>query len=455
MRKRIGGWWCDRSSLLGALIFLVGCGGSGSLSEDQKGGGAPSGDVTLDIGDIAVSPSGDFIVFKMAGGLAVAWLESGVVEALPVKYPTDLAFARTRDVVYVGSDEDARLHAVDVRERVDLWTAPITADTFMKLASSKDDQRVLAVTQDGDVKLLDAATGEVLAEHEIGPFVVDFEILPDDERALIVPIHTWDASQTNPTTVVTVLELGSGAARTFEVPSCADDIVVAPLGDRAFLAPAATCSKVPIAYLDLTPGKEAYVKDLPGFGPVAMASDGATAVGFLDVTAVDDSLFEDPSQKPDPSGDRYHLMVIDTKTLAYTFFAYGADVPRYAITPDGESLLVDPGVNGPARIFGTKTGMFRAIEGPDIELEDNLYLANVVIGSDSAHAYVLHLWRDLYDLDISKAASAKIDVGFEPASLTISPDNKTLFLHEDAYTICVLSLADKACRLHISGAMDR
>jgi DNA-binding beta-propeller fold protein YncE len=475
MLKRPGSQSRNRSSIWTVLFFVVGCGSSGAtggiagpsgcagggLNENQKGVGDQAGGVQLAIGDIAVAPSGSFVVFKMDGDLAVGFPETGAVQKLPVVSPTKLVFSKARDVIYVGSQLDSKLHAIDVRKGEELWAAPGVVDDSVKLAASKDDRRVLAAKSDGAVALLDAATGEVLATHTVsGGFLEDMEILPDDKRALIVPVHTWSADQTEPLTVVTVLELEAGATRTFDVPNCSDNIVVTPAGDRAFLAPT-TCNKDPISYIDLAPGAEAYVKNLPGFGPVAMAPDGVTAVGFLDVGAADDSLFEDPSQKPDPTGPRYHLMVIDTQSLAYKFFASGEELPRYAITPDGNVLLVDSAASSPARIFDTKTGIFHAVEGPPVNLD------NFVISSDSAHAYVLQttvtqadptvppteeeMLHELFDLDVIQLKSAKIPVGFEPMNINISPDDATLFLREDSANICVFSIADQACRSRISG----
>lgn len=474
MLKRLDARKRNGSTLWTALVFLVGCGssgaaggvagptgcGSGGLNENQKGVGDQFGGVQLSIGDIAVAPSGEFVLFKMENDLAVGWASSGLVERLPVTSPTRLVFSKARDVVYVGSHVDGRLHAIDVRKLEELWSAPMNVSYSVKLAASKDDRRVLAASPAGDVTLLDAATGEVVAEHQAGGSIEDLEILPDDKRALIVPAHTWNAEQTEPLTKVTVLELEAGATRTFDVPNCSDNIVVTPAGDRAFLAPT-TCNKDPISIIDLAAGSEAYVKNLPGFGPVALAPDGVTAVGFLDVAAADDSLFEDPSQKPDAAGPRYHLMVIDTQSLSYKFFAAGQDEPRYAITPDGNVLLVDTAISSPTRIFDTKTGIFHTVEGTPINLN------NFVISSDSAHAYVLQpkgaqadpekppaegeQVNALYDLDITKRTSAEIVAGFEPININISPDDSTLFLREDPANICVFSLADRVCRTRISG----
>src|SRR5690606_13086866 len=119
----------------------------------------------------------------------------------------------------------------------------------------------------------------------------------DDARLLAVERHSWPAEAEEPTTAVHVIALEGGTSHTLEVPNCSDDIIVPSHGEMALLAPT-FCGKDPISYIDLTPGDEKFVKNLPGFGPVAMGPDGSTAVGFLDMNLVDESLFDDPAQIP-------------------------------------------------------------------------------------------------------------------------------------------------------------
>ena len=147
-------------------------------------------------------------------------------------------------------------------------------------------------------------------------------------------------------------------------------------------------------------------------------------------------------------------MVLDTASLAYQFFGWGDAVPRYALTPDGGVLLVDTQASAPTRLFDTKTGTFRDIEGPP------LWLESFVISSDSAHAYVLEPEGQktafdqgpdsLFDLDLVGAKSAQIETDFFPTNINISPDDTRLFLREDDANVCVFSLADRTCRAHIS-----
>ena len=73
-------------------------------------------------------------------------------------------------------------------------------------------------------------------------------------------------------------------ARQIEVPNCSDDIIVPQHGEKALLAPTTCVGEMaydPISVIDLTAGAETFVRNLPGFGPVALGPDGTMAVGFL------------------------------------------------------------------------------------------------------------------------------------------------------------------------------
>jgi hypothetical protein len=303
------------------------------------------------------------------------------------------------------------------------------------------------VASDQELRLLAAQTGdEVVASKLPGP-PLDVRILPDDARAVVVPWQPWE-TQAAPSTQVTVLSLADGAETHFDVPNCSSEIAVASSGTRAFLAPVA-CKKDPISYLDLTPGAEGFVKNLPGFGPVAIASGGATAVGFLDTESAS-SLPPPGDGVPLPASPRYQLMLIDTSSLDYKFYPWGSNMPSYAVTPDGATLLVDDAFGqGHALLFDTASRTYRHISGPPVTFD------TLAISSDSRHAYVLpargsRAKRGLYDLDIVAGTATEIDPGFLPLNLNLSPDDQTLFLRENSRTICVFSLATRVCENRIS-----
>jgi hypothetical protein len=438
---------CSRTPLLAlpVLIALLAC-GDGGKNDHQRGVGDEPGGVKLGIGDIAVAPQGGYMIFSGADQLAVARPDTGSVDALPVRKPTRLVFSKMRSAVYVGSlDGGSKLVAIDVEQRRRMWSSTIAdaAVSRLKLESSPDDRFVVAGSSN-QLTVFDAATGNIESEHSFATSIIDIEMLPDSRRALVVTDHVWPAGSSVPKSELVVIDLEVGGERRFTVPNCADDIAVKKSGTLALLAPT-RCSKDPVSVIDLTAGSERFSRNLPGFGPVAMAPDGTTAVAFLDAASVDRSLFDDPAQIP-PSGlddPRYHLMIIDTDTLKYDFAAVGDSLPRYALTPSGEMLLIDSSFLGkPLRLFDTVTRAFRDVDGPSVKLN------NFVISSDSRHAYVLY--PDLFDIDVPQALVSEIELPFVPQNLNISADDRSLYLRRDNNHVCVFDLESQSCRRELT-----
>jgi hypothetical protein len=454
--------------LAGILTMTAACGGAavgggastrgcspGGNNENQQVVGDQPGGVKLSLGDIAVSPDGSYVIFAGDDRLSVGWPALGVVEDLPLTEPTRLAFSKKRDVIYVGSAKDGSLHAIDVKSKAELWATPLVADaaiqdgawSTLRIESSADDTRLL-VNGSTHLSLLDAATGKSVSEQDVTDSIVDVALLPDSARALVVTHETWSKDATPlPTSKVTVLALSDGKTHAFDVPNCASTLAVTPDGARAFLSPT-LCKYDPVSLLDLTKDTEGWVKNLPGFGPLAMAKDGATAIAFVDTHNLDEKLFVDPAQIP-PHGDtdpEFYIMTLDTKTLAFELTVIGDTLPRYALTPDGDVLLIDSALDtaAPLRLFDTKTHTFRDMTGPDIRLD------NFVISSDARHVYALEL--GLFDIDVQTAIVAKIEVPFQPMNLNIAPDDQTLYLRSGASEICVFSLKTRECTATFAGA---
>lgn len=84
-----------------------------------------------------------------------------------------------------------------------------------------------------------------------------------------------------------------------------------------------------------------FIKNLPGFGPVALDAGATRLIAYLDTQRMDPSMFDDPSQVPSLSGPRYYILVIDPTALSYTLAPIGDDLPRFALSRDGHTLLVD------------------------------------------------------------------------------------------------------------------
>lgn len=433
--------WMERRALLGcaALVFgaLLAC-KQGGANANQKSVGDEPGGVKLGVGDIAVAPFGNYVVFRRDDGLAVGHVENGVMLPLPVANPTRLAFSKARPVIYVGNGDTSQIVAVDTDSRQALWSAHVddTSTETLRLSSSRDDAHVVATTTN-TVAILNAQTGHEDARLSFQRPIVDVALLPDSSRALVVEAHEWDGD--TPNTRVTAIDLKTHGRVEMNVPNCSDRIAIGGDSKRAFLAPT-TCQRDPVSVIDLTPGSEHFQRNLPGFGPVALAPGGTLGVAFVDATMVDLSLYDDPSQAPAADGVRYHLMLLDTGSLKYELTPVGDDLPRFAVTPDGNVLLVDSayGSDGTTRLFDVASRSFKTIQGPKFMLN------TFALSSDGKHAYVLY--PGLLNVDIGAASAGEIDPGFMPTNLNISADDQLLFLRKNEQEICIWNLAAGNCQ---------
>jgi hypothetical protein len=155
-----------------------GCGVPGANMNEHDVGDEPGG-VALELGEVAVSPTGAFVIFKGKLSLLAGWPGDARVDQLSIKAPTKLAFSKKRTVVYVASAQDGRVHAFDVARNQDLWSAPLPHGGVyeIRFAVSKDDTRLL-VTESDRLTVLDAQTGARVAQRDFDRSVVDVQILP-------------------------------------------------------------------------------------------------------------------------------------------------------------------------------------------------------------------------------------------------------------------------------------
>lgn len=454
------------ASLITALLALFvlpqfGC-PDGGANENQHGVGNENGGVKVGFGDVAVAPTGDYVLFWADGKLTIGLPESGLSKPLPVDAPTRLAFAHDKDVVYVGSKLEGasdEVVAVDVIDAKVLWRAEISdADTgVMRLVASSNDQR-LVVSSKTQLHVLDALSGQTIRSHAVSNEVIDLKVLDDDRRALAVQAHTW--REDAPLTEIAVIDLKTGTQRLIEVPNCADTIAIDAANHHALMAPT-TCRRDPVSIISLELGDEHFVRNLPGFGPVAIAPDGERAVAFVDAQNIDEALFDNPDQVPSAAGVRYHLMVINTTSLEFTLHPVGEDLPRYTLTNDGQLVLVDFSEDDSAgtRIFDLETGAMRDIAGPKVTLD------NFTMTKDSSHAYGIGpIWRQgdedqdlskaLFHIDVARERANWIGLDFAPLVINISADDANLYLRSDFSTVCVYSLEQDRCvrELALAGA---
>ncbi len=182
----------------------------------------------------------------------------------------------------------------------------------------------------------------------------------------------------------------------------------------------------PVSVIDLR--KEKWVRNLPGFGPVALSKDGTMAVAFMDRKSLDVSLFGEYGEMPELEGTNYLLMFIDPRTLKFKSMDLGDTLPRYSVTPNGQHLLIDNSAtfSGPEsiRILDIQTQKLREVDGP------NLHMDHFVLMPNSREAYLRGPQSQLYRLDILEGKLLEIPLEFKVQSINKSPLSDILFLKD-------------------------
>ncbi len=340
-------------------------------------------------GAMVVSPSGRFIVMQRNTVTLVYEVASATYREITTPL-SRVAFAKSADVVFAWS-ADGTLRAVDLATLAQRWSVSVGASaTLLRLG---DDDGALLFGDGQSVRVIDAATGATrgsidAAQAGFAAFV------PGARRALVVGRTLWHDG--GPHTPVYDVDLAAAhATSTVDVPNCEAPIVVTPNGARAFLSPT-YCSPGaqavpgekwtnpdPVSVIDLASGAS-FVKNLPGFGPVVISSDGARLVAYLDVQRMDASMFSDPKQVPWKDGQRYYLETIDPASLSFTLAPIGNAIPRFALTADGRGLLVDASQKFTSRtVVAARASVSVGADGVRATAETNID----VFGSSSAFGY--------------------------------------------------------------------
>ncbi len=404
-------------------------------------------------------------------------------------------FSPVEDIAFAVIEGD--LVALELPSLEELWRAPSATGSIGFVRVSEDGRSL--VTADGsEGRVLDSATGDVRGTVAIGS-PEDVAFLPDGKHALVVGQTTW--LDHAPSTPVVRVDLDTGETVSIDVPNCAAPIALLNAGDRALLSPTFCEEGVqstgdnpwtnpdPVSIIDLESEGPRFVKNLPGFGPVALSEDGERAVAYLDMERIDRTMFDDPEQIPDAAGPRYHVMVIEPSTLEFSLTPIGDALPRFAMTSDGKSLLVDASVavrrekvevnaevtldsNGlhgslevqvfakdaPFGAFDLETLEYSPFSGPAANLD------RFVMPKNGGDVYTLKLRSDglggdLYRIGLE--AGAVEDLGRSLRDIGLLPDGETLVLRIRSAPLTVeggvrlqeeycLSLDGETCRSTIS-----
>jgi len=440
------------------------------LGGDDWSGGhyveEPDGSTTWvpDFGDLAIDPAGQYLLTRIGEVLVYGDLSTGALSIIEgVSNPERLAFSNASQRFFVVSGTSVT--AVDGVSQKVLWKHPLGfvswRDTF--LYASPDGKR-LAVVNDTRLFLLEETNGELVRTHDLGE-IVDVDFAPDGARLYVVLEHTWavrtPGELSTPVTRVQVLATSDGRVQTgLDIPNCSSLLAQTPDGHRGFLAPT-TCERPataeqpptshdPVSVIDLRELR--FERNLPGFGPVDVATDGGTAVAFMDTWNLDVALFDDPAQIPSTLEGRYRLMLIDTSTLELDSIGLGDNLPRYALTPDGQVVLVDvdwmysfEGV--PVRVLDVATRSLDTVRGPEVQLD------HFAIHPNSQDLYLLQ-YGDLYHLSIPDRRVERLETGRYLESLNITPTGEHLLLLDEHGRLAIYDVATQTVEREMEAEVE-
>lgn len=453
-----------RLALLTSLLTLglaTGCdlGDDGGANEGQQQPGNGDDGVALRDGEIAVAPHGTSFLARIGDDLVHGQVDGSWRTLDRLQDPKRLAFSPERDVIYVATESPARVRAHDLTTDQQLWSAHVPGGDALFSWDDGDrpwlqvtpDDRYLVVVGETELVVRDTKTGRELARWDAERTIVDLDLDVSADAAYVTLDHTWEDG--GPSTPFVTLDLPFLEKRQIELPNCADETVIHADGHYAFMGPTRCVEPDsggnvdPVSVIDLRTG--AFVRNLPGFGPVSLAAGGDVAVAFMDLEALDESLFL-PGD-PMPEGDmRYHLMLIDTRTLEFESVELGDTLPRYVPTPDGKLLLVDADAwfeDERVRVFDLASGELHPVLGPDIRLHE------FVLTSDSKHAYLVD--GGAYELSIADRVLSSLPLSLVPTNLNITPDDRWLLLQRNGGPVHVYNRDTEQVTAVVGGERHR
>jgi hypothetical protein len=337
----------------------------GSNSNDRSNGGE-QGEQLL-TGAMVISPDGKFVVAQR--NTTSVLLDVDAKSARELSEQVDrFVFEKQGGRGIAVLHDQVTVVSYDLATASELWrvSPPFRSSTGATLARLSDDDKVLLLGDADRLFAFDAARGELRGTVDVGSVPEDLSFVPGTSHALVVGSTRWANHQ--PTTDLVDVDLATLSSTKVPLPNCAAPVVVLPDASRALLSPtfcqegqASSPSSQwtnpdPVSVLDLSPEGPLFVKNLPGFGPVALDPSGRRAVAYLDVERIDESMFTDKSQIPSRTGARYHIMTFDPASLDFLLTPVGNVLPRFAMAKNGQSLLVDATVEqvrGEAKVKAT------------------------------------------------------------------------------------------------------
>lgn len=411
----------------GLVLALAACsewqtgGNIGGANQNGRGPGNRQGGLALANGEVAVHAHGHFFVTVKDGTLVVGELGGANVRALDgIGTPRRIAFwegsAGDGLVVLASGSSGERLLSWSRAADQVLWQRELArSDRWLDINSTGTR---LALTGD-TILIVDAATGADVGTLAPRSPVRDVDFSADGKRLLVTEETVWKSTDGTPHTDVTVNDADTGEESCrVDTQNCADELVLSPDGERAFLAPT-LCAKDPVSVVKVSSAGCALERQLPGFGSVALSPDGRTAVAFLDRDNAEAATLGMPAEVV-RSSKRFHLMFIDVASLEYRTAPVSNQLPRYAFTPDGAKMLVDTPMDLLSNVvlLDVASGRSRVLRGPPAKLHRYSLLP------DSGRVFTVD--NGLFELDLGDAVVRPVPTSFPPAVLNITPDGRTL-----------------------------
>lgn len=431
------------------LLWSFGCEIDGGLNQNQHTPGNEDDGTALGMGDIAVDPTGSLFISSSNDKMIVGHIDTAEIEKVSaVGKPYRVAFGREGQVFVTSSDDYGILVAYNVHTKQVSWSLDINLlnisfnDWFVNfpLLNITEAGDKIVVTDPQSLRVFSTADGSKLHELTFSQDIIDVDLHPDGDRIIITLDHTWVGSL--PNTQIYIYSMSTKQKTRIAVPNCSDELVLAKNGEVGFLAPTRCVEqngdeKDPVSVVDIN--SSTFVRNLPGFGPTAVMLEGQMAVAFMDLDNLDESLFDSPEDIPQNSASRYHLMFIDVATLKFDTIEIGDNLPRYAMTPDGQMLLIDASTwfqDARIRLLDIPTRTLQMVAGPDVRLN------NYVITSDSTNVFLLD--DGLFNLSVADLVIDTVPLLFTPQNLNITPDDSRLLLRESDTVLWVYDIANQS-----------
>ena len=454
------GWTC---------LFVCSCAvptiQGGSNSNDRTNGGDQG--ETLLTGAMVVSPDGKYIIAQRNQTSVLVNVPGLTARELPTQIDR-FVFAKTGERAYAVLSDHTTIVAYDLKTRSELWRASPSFESSAGVTMERlnDDEKYMLLGDQDRVLVVDTQNGKELGKADIGSVPTELSFVPGTQKALILGTTRWDDHQ--PQTDLVAFDLESRLQEVITIPNCSAPVVVTPEGTRAFISPtfcdegsASSSSNQwtnpdPVSVVDLPTASPQFLENLPGFGPVAMDTEGTRVIAYLDVERMDASMFKDPAMVPSSTGPRYYIMVIDPTTLEYTLSPIGDLLPRFVLSRDGHNLIVDAtvqqirgeakvtatidssgkftvdvklfgSINSQLGLFDTLTSQYQPLSGAAARLDRLVQLSN------ATQVYTLKmtadgLGGDLYRIDLTAAAATSLGVNLRDIGLLA--DGTTLVLRE-------------------------